>query len=135
MGKNFLGKAILMSVSTFSTLVSKADCYVEIKLPTASPIVSRTQVIDNSDNPEWNQTFQYRIHSAVKVRSAFSGASWSSNSMEPFGGAMHLCTGLLLILIHNQRIFVTLKTNVNSKVSVFCSGAVLCMSSVYHSSL
>ncbi|XP_068018355.1 cytosolic phospholipase A2 zeta isoform X2 [Melanerpes formicivorus] len=47
-------------------LLSKADCYVEIKLPTASPIVSRTRVVDNSDNPEWNQTFQYRIHSAVK---------------------------------------------------------------------
>ncbi|NXL29381.1 PA24F phospholipase, partial [Glaucidium brasilianum] len=46
--------------------VSKADCYVELKLPTASPIVSRTQVVDNSDNPEWNETFQYRIHSAVK---------------------------------------------------------------------
>ncbi|XP_075283717.1 cytosolic phospholipase A2 zeta isoform X3 [Opisthocomus hoazin] len=48
-------------------LLSKADCYVELKLPTASPIVSRTQVIDNSDNPEWNETFQYRIHSAVKA--------------------------------------------------------------------
>ncbi|XP_063189815.1 cytosolic phospholipase A2 zeta isoform X1 [Chroicocephalus ridibundus] len=47
-------------------LLSKADCYVELKLPTASPVVSRTQVIDNSDNPEWNETFRYRIHSAVK---------------------------------------------------------------------
>ncbi|XP_042727762.1 cytosolic phospholipase A2 zeta isoform X2 [Lagopus leucura] len=47
-------------------LLSKADCYVELKLPTASPHVSRTQVVDNSDNPEWNETFQYRIHSAVK---------------------------------------------------------------------
>uniref|UniRef100_A0A8C3QSJ6 C2 domain-containing protein n=1 Tax=Cyanoderma ruficeps TaxID=181631 RepID=A0A8C3QSJ6_9PASS len=46
--------------------VSKADCYVELKLPTASPSVSRTQVVDNSENPEWNETFQYRIHSAVK---------------------------------------------------------------------
>uniref|UniRef100_A0A8C6YW75 Phospholipase A2 n=1 Tax=Nothoprocta perdicaria TaxID=30464 RepID=A0A8C6YW75_NOTPE len=47
-------------------LLSKADCFVELKLPTASPVVSRTQVVDNSDNPEWNETFQYRIHSAVK---------------------------------------------------------------------
>ncbi|KAM9239743.1 cytosolic phospholipase A2 zeta isoform 3-T3 [Leptosomus discolor] len=47
-------------------LLSKADCYVELKLPTASPVVSRTQVVDNSDNPEWNETFHYRIHSAVK---------------------------------------------------------------------
>uniref|UniRef100_A0A8C0HM16 C2 domain-containing protein n=1 Tax=Buteo japonicus TaxID=224669 RepID=A0A8C0HM16_9AVES len=59
-------------------LLSKADCYVEIKLPTASPIVSRTQVVDNSDNPEWNETFQYRIHSAVKVRSALCGAGWDT---------------------------------------------------------
>uniref|UniRef100_A0A8B9QRV0 Phospholipase A2 n=1 Tax=Anas platyrhynchos TaxID=8839 RepID=A0A8B9QRV0_ANAPL len=47
-------------------LLSKADCYVEMKLPTASPMVYRTQVVDNCDNPEWNETFQYRIHSAVK---------------------------------------------------------------------
>uniref|UniRef100_A0A8C0Z988 Phospholipase A2 n=1 Tax=Cyanistes caeruleus TaxID=156563 RepID=A0A8C0Z988_CYACU len=47
-------------------VLSKADCYVELKLPTASPRVSRTQVVDNSENPEWNETFQYRIHSAVK---------------------------------------------------------------------
>uniref|UniRef100_A0A8C8APX6 C2 domain-containing protein n=1 Tax=Otus sunia TaxID=257818 RepID=A0A8C8APX6_9STRI len=59
-------------------LLSKADCYVELKLPTASPIVSRTQVVDNSDNPEWNETFQYRIHSAVKVRSALYGAGWAT---------------------------------------------------------
>ncbi|PKU35818.1 hypothetical protein llap_13877 [Limosa lapponica baueri] len=51
-------------------LLSKADCYVELKLPTASPVVSRTQVVDNSDNPEWNETFQYRIHSAVKAHEA-----------------------------------------------------------------
>ncbi|XP_061199690.1 cytosolic phospholipase A2 zeta isoform X3 [Neopsephotus bourkii] len=48
-------------------LLSKADCYVELKLPTASPTVFRTQVVDNSDNPEWNETFQYRIHTAVKA--------------------------------------------------------------------
>ncbi|GAB0190418.1 cytosolic phospholipase A2 zeta [Grus japonensis] len=47
-------------------LLSKADCYVELKLPTASPVISRTHVVDNSDNPEWNETFQYRIHSAIK---------------------------------------------------------------------
>uniref|UniRef100_A0A8B9F0Y1 Phospholipase A2 n=1 Tax=Amazona collaria TaxID=241587 RepID=A0A8B9F0Y1_9PSIT len=57
---------VLMSISTLSALVSKADCYVELKLPTASPTVFRTQVVDNSDNPEWNETFQYRIHTAVK---------------------------------------------------------------------
>ncbi|XP_054827107.1 cytosolic phospholipase A2 zeta-like [Eublepharis macularius] len=47
-------------------LFSKADCYVELRLPTASPITYRTQVIDNSSDPEWNETFQFRINSAVK---------------------------------------------------------------------
>ncbi|CAM5151073.1 unnamed protein product [Natator depressus] len=47
-------------------LLSKADCYVQLRLPTASPITYRTQVVDNSSNPEWNETFQYRIHNAVK---------------------------------------------------------------------
>uniref|UniRef100_A0A8D2P9U6 C2 domain-containing protein n=1 Tax=Zosterops lateralis melanops TaxID=1220523 RepID=A0A8D2P9U6_ZOSLA len=58
-------------------VLSKADCYVELKLPTASPGVSRTQVVDNSENPEWNETFQYRIHSAVKVRT-LCGAGWTT---------------------------------------------------------
>ncbi|KAL7992408.1 hypothetical protein Chor_016664 [Crotalus horridus] len=47
-------------------LLSKADCYVELRLPTASPIVYQTRVIDNCSNPEWNETFQYRIHDAIK---------------------------------------------------------------------
>ncbi|XP_054825913.1 cytosolic phospholipase A2 zeta-like [Eublepharis macularius] len=47
-------------------LLSKADCYVALKLPTASPLVKRTQVVYNSSDPEWNETFEYRIHSAVK---------------------------------------------------------------------
>ncbi|KAM7165264.1 cytosolic phospholipase A2 zeta-like isoform 2-T2 [Macrochelys suwanniensis] len=49
-------------------LLSKADCYVQLRLPTASPITYRTQVVDNSSNPEWNETFQYRIHNAVKAQ-------------------------------------------------------------------
>ncbi|ETE66890.1 Cytosolic phospholipase A2 zeta, partial [Ophiophagus hannah] len=48
-------------------LVSKSDCYVALKLPTASPLIKRTPVVYNSSDPEWNETFQYRIHSAVKV--------------------------------------------------------------------
>ncbi|XP_063174381.1 cytosolic phospholipase A2 zeta-like [Candoia aspera] len=47
-------------------LLSKSDCYVALKLPTASPLIKRTPVIYNSSDPEWNETFQYRIHSAVK---------------------------------------------------------------------
>ncbi|KAH0620646.1 hypothetical protein JD844_021312 [Phrynosoma platyrhinos] len=48
-------------------LMSKADCYVALKLPTASPLLKRTQVVYNSSDPEWNETFEYRIHSAVKA--------------------------------------------------------------------
>ncbi|XP_034273669.1 cytosolic phospholipase A2 zeta-like isoform X1 [Pantherophis guttatus] len=47
-------------------LLSKSDCYVALKLPTASPLIKRTPVVYNSSDPEWNETFQYRIHSAVK---------------------------------------------------------------------
>ncbi|KAM4662825.1 cytosolic phospholipase A2 zeta isoform 2-T2 [Discoglossus pictus] len=47
-------------------LLSKADCYVQLHLPTASPVASRTKVIYNSSDPEWNETFHYRIHGAVK---------------------------------------------------------------------
>lgn len=106
-----------MSVSTLSALVSKADCYVELKLPTASPIVSRTQVVDNSDNPEWNETFQYRIHSAVKVRSALCGAGW----------AICICVlAYFWYFIQNQGIFITLKTSVACKVSVIFRGTKNC---------
>lgn len=48
--------------------MSKADCYVKLWLPTASPSCAQTRVIDNCSDPEWNETFHYQIHSAVKVR-------------------------------------------------------------------
>ncbi|XP_056402648.1 cytosolic phospholipase A2 zeta-like [Hyla sarda] len=47
-------------------MLSKADCYVQLRLPTASPLPDRTKVVYNSTDPEWNETFHYRIHSAVK---------------------------------------------------------------------
>ncbi|XP_030070614.1 cytosolic phospholipase A2 zeta [Microcaecilia unicolor] len=47
-------------------LLSKSDCYVALRLPTASPITSQTKVIYNSSDPEWNETFHYRIHGALK---------------------------------------------------------------------
>ncbi|MEE6512323.1 hypothetical protein FKM82_019279 [Ascaphus truei] len=46
--------------------VSKADCYVQLRLPTASPLASRTGVVYNCSDPEWNETFHYRIHGAIK---------------------------------------------------------------------
>ncbi|XP_053553891.1 cytosolic phospholipase A2 zeta [Bombina bombina] len=47
-------------------LLSEADCFVQLRLPTASPSTSRTSVVYNSSDPEWNETFHYRIYGAVK---------------------------------------------------------------------
>ncbi|XP_021086349.1 cytosolic phospholipase A2 zeta isoform X2 [Mesocricetus auratus] len=49
-----------------SDLLSKADCYVRLWLPTASPSPSQTRTVTNCSDPEWNETFHYRIHGAVK---------------------------------------------------------------------
>ncbi|KAM8781688.1 cytosolic phospholipase A2 zeta [Rhynchonycteris naso] len=47
-------------------LLSKADCYMHLWLPTASPSHAWTRTIANCSDPEWNETFHYRIHGAVK---------------------------------------------------------------------
>ncbi|XP_065796421.1 cytosolic phospholipase A2 zeta [Muntiacus reevesi] len=47
-------------------LLSEADCYVQLWLPSASPSPARTRVVANCRDPEWNETFHYRIHGAVK---------------------------------------------------------------------
>lgn len=116
MGKSMFEWSFSGACLSLSSLVSKADCYVELKLPTASPRVSQTQVVDNSENPEWNETFQYRIHSAVKVRALY-GAGWTT------------CIFVLAsfwYFIQNQGFFITLKTSVACKVSVVFSGTKSC---------
>uniref|UniRef100_A0A9L0RQQ6 phospholipase A2 n=1 Tax=Equus caballus TaxID=9796 RepID=A0A9L0RQQ6_HORSE len=47
-------------------LLSKPDCYVQLWLPTASPSQAQTRMVANCRDPEWNETFHYRIHGAVK---------------------------------------------------------------------
>ncbi|XP_014636086.1 PREDICTED: cytosolic phospholipase A2 zeta isoform X2 [Ceratotherium simum simum] len=47
-------------------LLSEADCYVQLWLPTASPSPAQTRIVANCRDPEWNETFHYRIHGAVK---------------------------------------------------------------------
>ncbi|XP_059859548.1 cytosolic phospholipase A2 zeta [Delphinus delphis] len=47
-------------------LLSKADCYVQLCLHTASPSPAQTRVVANCRDPEWNETFHYRVHGAVK---------------------------------------------------------------------
>ncbi|XP_062375525.1 cytosolic phospholipase A2 zeta-like isoform X1 [Sardina pilchardus] len=45
---------------------SESDCYVILKLPTSSARPHRTKTVPNGNNPEWNETFHFRIHSHVK---------------------------------------------------------------------
>ncbi|XP_068961922.1 cytosolic phospholipase A2 zeta [Petaurus breviceps papuanus] len=47
-------------------ILSEADCFVEVRLPTSSPFTFRTKVVPNCSDPEWNTTFRFQIHEAVK---------------------------------------------------------------------
>ncbi|XP_048047221.1 cytosolic phospholipase A2 delta isoform X2 [Megalobrama amblycephala] len=47
-------------------VLSKCDCYVILKLPTACACCHRTKTVKNSDTPKWNETFRFRVHSGVK---------------------------------------------------------------------
>ncbi|KAK1160660.1 cytosolic phospholipase A2 zeta-like [Acipenser oxyrinchus oxyrinchus] len=47
-------------------LLSQSDCYVALRLPTASSKTHRTRTVWDSSAPVWNETFHYRIHSHVK---------------------------------------------------------------------
>ncbi|KAM6202499.1 cytosolic phospholipase A2 zeta [Rhynchocyon petersi] len=47
-------------------LLSKPDCYVQLWLPTASPTPTQTKMVANCSDPEWNETFHYQVHGAVK---------------------------------------------------------------------
>ncbi|XP_031435355.1 cytosolic phospholipase A2 zeta-like isoform X2 [Clupea harengus] len=46
--------------------LSESDCYMILRLPTSSARSHRTQTVSNSNNPEWNETFHFRIHSHIK---------------------------------------------------------------------
>ncbi|XP_034351965.1 cytosolic phospholipase A2 delta [Arvicanthis niloticus] len=47
-------------------LLSKADPYVTLQLPTASGRKFKTQTVTNSSHPVWNETFSFLIQSQVK---------------------------------------------------------------------
>ncbi|XP_062974519.1 cytosolic phospholipase A2 delta-like [Elgaria multicarinata webbii] len=51
---------------TMGDLLSGADSYVTLWLPTASKEEGRTQTILNSSTPVWNETFYFTIQSQVK---------------------------------------------------------------------
>ncbi|KAJ3610529.1 hypothetical protein NHX12_022621, partial [Muraenolepis orangiensis] len=46
--------------------VSKSDCCVTVDLPTASATARRTETVVSRKNPEWNETFSFRLHRHVK---------------------------------------------------------------------
>lgn len=59
---------ILSILFCFQTLVSDADCYVTLKLSSASSSVGRTKVVTNNKSPEWNETFTFTVNDILQVR-------------------------------------------------------------------
>ncbi|XP_031808004.1 cytosolic phospholipase A2 beta [Sarcophilus harrisii] len=47
-------------------ILTPSDSYVSLRLPTASSQEFRTRTVRNCNNPVWNQTFRFRIHSQLK---------------------------------------------------------------------
>ncbi|XP_070771970.1 cytosolic phospholipase A2 zeta-like isoform X2 [Enoplosus armatus] len=45
---------------------SESDCYVSLSLPTATARTCRTKTVSNGCNPEWNETFTFRVPTQVK---------------------------------------------------------------------
>ncbi|XP_068424162.1 cytosolic phospholipase A2 zeta-like [Clinocottus analis] len=45
---------------------SKSDCYVILTLPTATVKTYRTTTVSNKNDPEWNETFTFRVPTHVK---------------------------------------------------------------------
>lgn len=46
-------------------IFSKPDCYVQLNLPTASAKPVSTKIINNSSNPQWDETFFFQVHTAL----------------------------------------------------------------------
>ncbi|XP_068424046.1 cytosolic phospholipase A2 zeta-like [Clinocottus analis] len=46
--------------------VSESDCYVILTLPTATAKTYRTTTVWNKNDPEWNETFTFRVPTHVK---------------------------------------------------------------------
>ncbi|GAB0190416.1 cytosolic phospholipase A2 zeta [Grus japonensis] len=59
-------KIISMRNLRRADLLSLTDCYVKLRLPTASCRKARTRTVRNCRNPVWNETFHFMIQSEVK---------------------------------------------------------------------
>ncbi|XP_076599459.1 cytosolic phospholipase A2 zeta-like [Chaetodon auriga] len=46
--------------------LSESDCFVILSLPTATTRTYRTKTVSNNNNPEWNETFTFRVPNHVK---------------------------------------------------------------------
>lgn len=56
-----------VSSSLARMLVSEPDYYVTLCLPTATASAFSTRTVNNNINPEWNETFTFRVPSHLKV--------------------------------------------------------------------
>ncbi|KAH0620639.1 hypothetical protein JD844_021305 [Phrynosoma platyrhinos] len=50
----------------FFGLVTQSDCYVNLWLPTASLKRTKTQTVNDTKDPVWNESFHFRIQNQVK---------------------------------------------------------------------
>nr|XP_057912632.1 cytosolic phospholipase A2 zeta-like [Doryrhamphus excisus] len=57
---------VAAKIHTSNDFFSESDCYVSLSLPTAAASEYNTAIIHNSDNPEWNETFSFRVPSHLK---------------------------------------------------------------------
>ncbi|KAJ8287363.1 hypothetical protein COCON_G00000220 [Conger conger] len=46
--------------------LSESECYISLRLPTATSQTYRTRTIHKTRFPEWNETFHFRVHGHVK---------------------------------------------------------------------
>ncbi|XP_062973743.1 cytosolic phospholipase A2 epsilon-like [Elgaria multicarinata webbii] len=59
-------KIIKMKNLRKADLLTQSDCYVTLWLPTASLKRTKTQTMNDTKDPVWNETFYYRIQNQVK---------------------------------------------------------------------
>ncbi|XP_060616811.2 cytosolic phospholipase A2 beta [Anolis sagrei] len=59
-------RIIRANIITSKDTLSPSDCYVTLHLPTASHKKFRTQTVQDSYNPVWNETFWFRIQTEIK---------------------------------------------------------------------
>ncbi|XP_075933391.1 cytosolic phospholipase A2 zeta-like [Anarhichas minor] len=45
---------------------SESDCYVTVCLPSTSTRVCRTKIVANFKDPEWNETFTFKVNDDLK---------------------------------------------------------------------